>query len=289
MNVPFVDLKAQYESLRPGMDKAIQDVLNRTAYILGPEVRAFEESFAEFVGVSNVVGVSSGTDALHLALLGLGIGPGDEVITVPDTYIATCEAISHVGADVVFVDADPRTYNINPALIEQAITDRTKAIMPVHLYGQPADMDPIIEIAERHDLFVIEDAAQAHGATYKGRKVGTFGDISCFSFYPGKNLGAYGDAGAIATDDDELAQRIQILSNHGQEVKYEHLVVGYCDRLDNLQGAVLGVKLPHLDGWNASRQSRAGMYDDCLANVPNIVTHTFLLKIRVFTIYMSFR
>jgi dTDP-4-amino-4,6-dideoxygalactose transaminase len=272
MNVPFVDLKAQYESLRPQMDEAIQDVLNRTAYILGPEVRAFEGAFAKFVGVSNVVGVSSGTDALRLALEGLGIGPGDEVITVPDTYIATCEAITHVGADVVFVDADSKTYNIDPMQIEQAISERTKAIMPVHLYGQAADMDPIMEIAQRHNLFVIEDAAQAHGATYKGRKVGTLGDISCFSFYPGKNLGAYGDAGAIATNDDALAHRIRILSNHGQEVKYEHLDVGYCDRLDNLQGAVLGVKLPHLGGWNASRQSRAALYDDCLANIPGIVT-----------------
>ncbi|MFN2117696.1 MAG: DegT/DnrJ/EryC1/StrS family aminotransferase [Candidatus Promineifilaceae bacterium] len=272
MEVPFVDLQAQYQSLRPQMDEAIQEVLDNTAYILGPGVSDFEEAFADFIGVSNVVGASSGTDALRLALLGLGIGPGDEVITVANTFIATCEAISHVGADIVLVDAHHETYNIDPAKIEQAITERTKAIIPVHLYGQPADMDPIMEIAERHNLFVIEDAAQAHGAIYKGRKVGTIGDVSCFSFYPGKNLGAFGDGGAVGTNNDELAHHIKILTNHGQEVKYEHLIIGYCDRLDSLQGAVLSVKLPYLDGWNVSRRSRAALYDDCLANIPGIVT-----------------
>lgn len=272
MNVPFVDLKAQYASLRPAMDEAIQNVLDRTAYILGPEVASFEQAFAEYVGVEHVVGVSSGTAALRLALEALGIGPGDEVITVPDTYIATCEAITQVGADIRFVDADPRTYNIDSTKLEAAITERTKAIMPVHLYGQVADMDPILEIARRHNLFVIEDAAQAHGAKDKGRNAGTFGDVACFSFYPGKNLGAYGDAGAVATSNAEVADRVRVLSNHGQKRKYEHLAVGYCDRLDNLQGAVLGIKLPHLDGWNARRRSRAAIYDECLANVPGVVT-----------------
>ncbi len=272
MNVTFVDLKAQYATLRPAMDDAIQSVLDRTAYILGPEVSSFEQAFGEFVGVDHVVGVSSGTAALRLALEALGIGRGDEVITVPDTYIATCEAITQVGADIRFVDADPQTYNIDSSKIEAAITDRTKVIMPVHLYGQVADMDRILEIARRHNLFVIEDAAQAHGATSNGRKAGTFGDAACFSFYPGKNLGAYGDAGAVVTNDAAVADRVRVLSNHGQKRKYEHLAVGYCDRLDNLQGAVLGIKLPHLDGWNAARRSRAALYDECLANVPGIVT-----------------
>lgn len=272
MNVPFVDLKAQYQSLRPEMDIAIQDVLDRTAYILGPEVRAFEESFAQFIGVEHVVGVSSGTASLRLALQALGIGPGDEVITVPDTYIATCEAISHVGATVRFVDADAKSYNLNPDLLAGALTENTKAIMPVHLYGQVADMDPILEFARENDLYVIEDAAQAHGATYKGRNAGTFGDIACFSFYPGKNLGAYGDAGAVATNSAEIADRVRMLSNHGQKQKYEHLIVGACDRLDNLQGAVLGVKLPHLAGWSEARRSRAAIYEECLSAVPGIIT-----------------
>lgn len=272
MNVPFVDLKAQYRALQPQMDEAIQSVLNRTAFIMGPEVKSFEKAFAEYIGVKHVVGVGSGTSALRLALVALDIGPGDEVITVPDTYIATCEAISHTGATVVFVEADAQTYNLDPNKLEAAITDKTKAVLPVHLYGQPADMQEIMTIARRHNLYVIEDAAQAHGASHKGQRIGTFGDISCFSFYPGKNLGAYGDGGAVATDDDDLAAKMRLLHNHGQEVKYEHLVVGYCDRLDNLQAAVLGIKLPHLDDWNAARRSRAAIYDEILGNVPGITT-----------------
>jgi len=272
MKVPFVDLKMQYDALRPEMDAAIQSVLDRTAYIMGPEVTAFEAAFAAYVGMAHAVGVGSGTDALRLALEGLGVGPGDEVITVPDTYIATCEAITHVGAEVRLVEVDPHTYNMDPARLEAALTPRTKALLPVHLYGQPADMDPILAVARRHNLWVIEDAAQAHGATYRGRKTGTFGDAACFSFYPGKNLGAYGDAGAVVTNDAALAERLRMLRNHGQQVKYEHLLVGYCHRLDNLQAAVLGVKLPHLDGWNAARRSRAAIYDEYLQNVPGIVT-----------------
>lgn len=272
MNIPFVDLKAQYRSLQPQVDEAIQSVLDRTAFIMGPEVSAFENAFAEYIGVKHVIGVGSGTAALRLALEVLGIGPGDEVITTPDTYFATCEAISHVGADVRFVEADAKTYNLDPKQLEAAISDKTKAIMPVHLYGQAADMGPIVEIARKHGLFVIEDAAQAHGATYKGQRVGTFGDIACFSFYPGKNLGAYGDGGAIVTNNDELADQLRLLRNHGQKIKYEHLVVGYCDRLDNLQAAVLGQKLPHLDSWNEGRRTRAAIYDECLQNVPAIVT-----------------
>jgi len=293
MNIPFVDLKAQYYSLKSEMDATIQSVLERSAFILGPEVEAFERAFADYIGVKHAIGVGSGTDALRLALEALGIDPGDEVITVANTYIATCEAISHVGATVRLVDADPRTYNIDvgklAALVESlighrpsAIGHRLKAIIPVHLYGQPADMGPIMEIAHKYGLKVIEDCAQAHGAKIRNsqspipnpqsRMVGTFGHIACFSFYPGKNLGAYGDAGAVLTNDDEIAEKVRMLRNHGQKVKYEHLVVGYCHRLDNLQAAVLNVKLPYLDGWNAARRNRAALYDKLLQDVPGIVT-----------------
>jgi dTDP-4-amino-4,6-dideoxygalactose transaminase len=307
MNVPFVDLKAQYASLKPQMDTAIQSVLDRAAFILGKDLADFEQAFAQYVGVKHVVGVCSGTDALEMALRACGIGPGDEVITVPNTYIATCEAISQVGATIRWVEVDERTYNMNmdPANVEAAITPRTKALLPVHLYGQPADMAPIMAVARKHGLKVIEDCAQAHGATYRidGRgkmeneighpsstlhspssilhspsstlhspRVGTFGDVACFSFYPGKNLGAYGDGGAVLTDDDEIADRVRLLRNHGQREKYVHLIEGYCHRLDNLQAAVLGVKLPYLDGWNAARWAHAALYDKLLADVPGVVT-----------------
>lgn len=282
MNVPFVDLKAQYAFLKPQMDAAIQSVLDRTAFILGLEVTDFEQAFARYVGVKHCVGVCSGTDAIEMALRACGIGPGDEVITVPNTYIATCEAISQAGAMIRWVEADPRTYNIAPAGIEAAITPRTKAILPVHLYGQLADMVEIMDVARRHGLLVIEDAAQAHGARIANRKsqirnpqsqmVGTFGDAACFSFYPGKNLGAYGDAGAVCTDNDEIADMVRMLRNHGQREKYVHLIEGYTHRLDNLQAAVLGVKLPHLDGWNAARRAHAALYNKLLADVPGVVT-----------------
>jgi dTDP-4-amino-4,6-dideoxygalactose transaminase len=254
------------------MDAAIQSMLDRSAFILGSEVTAFEQAFADYIGVKHAIGVGSGTDALRLGLEGLGVGPGDEVITVANTYIATCEAITHAGAEVRLVDADPRTYNMDPTSIEAALTARAKAIMPVHLYGQPADMAPIMKLAREHRLKVVEDCAQSHGARYGGQRTGTFGDVSCFSFYPGKNLGAYGDAGAVVTNDDEVAEKVRMLSNHGQKVKYEHLIVGYCHRLDNLQAAVLGVKLPHLDEWNTARRSRAALYDQLLRDVPGIVT-----------------
>ena len=303
--IPFVDLKAQYHSLRPEIDAAVQSVLDRTAFILGPEVAAFEQAFADYIGVKHAIGVGSGTDALRLALEALGIGPSDEVITVANTYIATCEAITHVGAEVRFVDADPRTYNMDVEKLEvgswkledgewkmesgKGIGDRgrLKAIIAVHLYGQPANMELIMEIARKHGLKVIEDCAQAHGATYKGHKVGTFGDVACFSFYPSKNLGACGDAGAVLTDDDEIAERVRLLRNHGQKVKYEHLVVGYCHRLDNLQAAVLNVKLPHLDEWNAARRSRVALYDQMLQNVPGIVTPYVLPQVEpVYHLYV---
>jgi len=300
LKVPLVDLKAQYHTLKPEMDAAIESVLEHSAFIMGPEVTAFEQAFADYIGVKHAIGVSSGTDALRLALEALGIGPGDEVITVANTYIATCEAISHVRAIVRLVDADPRTYNMDveklKTLVESRIghrpsatSHRLRAIIPVHLYGQPADIGPIMEIACQYELKVIEDCAQAHGAKVTDgkrqpsaighppsaigyRPVGTFGDVACFSFYPGKNLGAYGDGGAVLTDDDEVAERVRLLRNHGQKVKYEHLVVGYCHRLDNLQAAVLNVKLPHLDEWNAARRSRAALYDELLPDVPDIVT-----------------
>jgi dTDP-4-amino-4,6-dideoxygalactose transaminase len=254
------------------MDAVIQNVLEQCAFILGSEVVEFEREFARYIGVKHAVGVCSGTDALEMALRACSVGPGDEVITVPNTYIATCEAISQVGATIRWVEVDERTYNISPANVEAAITPRTRAILPVHLYGQPADMAPIMEIARRHGLKVIEDCAQAHGATYRGKKVGTFGEVGCFSFYPGKNLGAYGDGGAVVTNDDGIAEKVRMLRNHGQREKYVHLIEGYCHRLDNLQAAVLGVKLPHLDGWNKARQAHAALYDTLLAAIPEVVT-----------------
>jgi len=271
LTIPFVDLKAQYRSLKPQMDAAIGSVLERAAFILGPETAAFEAAFAESIGVKSVIGVASGTDALEMAVRACGIGPGDEIITVANTYIATCEAITLAGAQVRLVDCDPRTYNIDPSRIEAAITARTKAIMPVHLYGQPADMDPIMAVARKHGLRVIEDCAQSHGATYKGRTSGTFGDVACFSFYPGKNLGAYGDGGAVATNDDAIADHVKLLRNHGQKEKYIHLIVGACHRLDNIQAAVLNVKLPHLADWNARRRQVARWYDAKLARIDGVV------------------
>ena len=234
-----------------------------------------------------MVGVGSGTDALRMSIQALGIGPGDEVITVANTYIATCEAISHAGAEVLLIDVDARTYNMNPDKIEEAITPRTKAIIPVHLYGQPADMKPIMDIANKHSLYVIEDCAQSHGSTYRGRKTGTFGHIACYSFYPGKNLGAYGDAGAVATNNEQIAEKVRILCNHGQKVKYEHLMVGYCHRLDNLQAAVLNVKLPYLEEWNSRRRSRAALYNELLKDIPGIMTPQILAGVEaVYHLYV---
>lgn len=270
--IPFVDLGAQYETIREEIDAAIQSVVGRSAFSGGVEHSDFEAAFAAYLGVKHCVGVSSGTDALEISLRALGVGAGDEVITVANTFFATCEAISLAGADVKFVDADPITYNIDPTLIEAAITERTKAIIPVHLYGQPADMDSILSIAQRHSLRVIEDAAQAHGATWKGKRVGSFGDIACFSFYPSKNLGAYGDAGAVVTNNPVLAEAVRMASNHGQRERYVHETVGACHRLDNLQAAVLGVKLRHLNSWNVARQRVAALYDELLADVPSVVT-----------------
>ncbi len=266
MPIPLVDLKAQYHSIKPEVDAAIARVMENTSFILGKEVELFEHAYAAFCGVEHAVGVSSGTDALQLALLACDVGPGDEVITTTMTFIATASAISHVGARPVLVDIDPRTRNIDPACIEAAITPRTKAILPVHLYGQPADMDPILAIAQTHGLRVIEDACQAHGASYKGRRAGALADGGCFSFYPAKNLGGAGDGGAFTTNDAELAARVRNLRDHGRTTKYSHSAVGYTYRLDALQAAILAVKLPHLDAWNQARRDRVTRYNTLLAH-----------------------
>lgn len=269
--VPFLDLRAQYRSIKAEVDAAIQHVLDTHAFVLGPELVDFERAFAAFLGAKHAVGVSSGTDALELVLRAYGIGPGDEVITAVNTYIATCEAVSATGATVRWVDADPRTYNLDPALLEAAITPRTRAVIPVHLYGQPATMGSIVEIARARGLKVVEDAAQSVGATWRGRQTGVLGDVGCFSFFPGKNLGAYGDGGAVVTDDDELAERIRLLRHHGMREKYVHEIEGFCRRLDNLQAAVLGVKLRHLPDWNDGRRKVAARYDRLLSGLPEVV------------------
>jgi len=262
--IPLVDLKRQYVSIKQEMDEKISGVLKNTAFILGPEVREFEKDFSAFCGTEHAVGVSSGTEALSLALLALSVGRDDEVVTTPNTFIATAGAISHVGAQPVLVDVDPESYNIDASLVEGAITKRTKAIIPVHLYGQPSEMEAILQVAKRHNIKVIEDACQAHGAEYRGRRVGSFGDIAAFSFYPGKNLGAYGDGGAVVTDKGELAERIRLLRDHGSPKKYYHEIIGYNSRLDEIQAAVLRVKLRYLNEWNEKRRKNANIYSEYL-------------------------
>jgi len=264
MQVPFVDLKAQYQIIKPDIDSAIQNVISSTAFILGKAVSEFEEKFAKYCETRHCIGVNSGTSALTLALQTLGIGKGDEVITAANTFIATAEAISSVGAKPVFSDILEKDYNLDPAKLGKAITKRTKAIIPVHLYGQPADADPILEIAERKGIFVIEDACQAHGALYKKKKVGGLGILGCFSFYPGKNLGAYGEGGAITCNDDKLAQKIKMLRDHGSSNKYHHEFIGNNYRLEGIQGAILSVKLEHLDQWNDQRRKNADLYREFL-------------------------
>jgi dTDP-4-amino-4,6-dideoxygalactose transaminase len=265
VEVPFLELKSQYAALKPAIDMAIARVLERAWFIMGAELEAFEEAFAAACGARFCVGVGNGTEALHLALRALDVGPGDEVITVAHTFIATALAISWTGARPVFVEVDPATYTINVERAAAAITPRTRAILPVHLYGQPADLGPLIELAQERGLRVLEDCAQAHGARYGGRVVGTFGAIGSFSFYPGKNLGAYGDGGALVTDDAALAERLRLLRNYGQTAKYHHATQGYNSRLDELQAAVLAVKLGYLDAWNARRRALAARYDALLA------------------------
>jgi dTDP-4-amino-4,6-dideoxygalactose transaminase len=265
MNVPFVDLRAQYLSIKAEIDEAIGRVLDTTAFVLGREVEAFEAAFAEYVGAKFCVGLNSGTAAVQLAVMACELGAGDEVIVPANTFFATAEGVSTAGATPRFVDADPVSFNLDPTKIEAAINERTRAIMPVHLYGQSADLDPIFDIAARHNLLVIEDAAQAHGSLYKGKRVGALGHVGCFSFYPGKNLGAYGEGGAVVTNDAEVARRVRLLRDHGSERKYRHEIIGYNFRLEGIQGAVLMVKLRHLDKWNDLRRAHAARYNELLS------------------------
>jgi len=266
VKVPYLDLKAQYQSIKPEIDAAISRVLESCQFVLGSEVAGFEQNFATYCGTSECIALNSGTSALHLALLAAGIGPGDEVITVPFTFVASVAAILYAGARPVLIDIEPRSFTMDPAAIEAAVTARTKAILPVHLYGQPADMDPIMDLARGHGLIVIEDAAQAHGAKYKGRPVGSIGDMACFSFYPGKNLGAYGEGGAVTTSNAEYAHTIRMLRDWGQDRKYHHVLRGYNYRMEGFQGAVLGVKLRHLNQWTEARWRIVRQYNDLLVN-----------------------
>jgi dTDP-4-amino-4,6-dideoxygalactose transaminase len=266
VRVPFLDLKAQYHSIKPEIDAAVAKILESTQFVLGDEVAGFEREFAAYCGAAQGVAVNSGTSALHLAFLAAGIGSGDEVITIPHTFVATVAAIRYTGARAVFVDVDPVTYTMDPAKVEAAITPRTRAIVPVHLYGHPADMDPILEIGRRRKLLVVEDAAQAHGAKYKGRPTGSMGDMACFSFYPGKNLGAYGEGGLVATNNEDYARTIRMLRDWGQDRKYHHVLAGYNYRMEGLQGAILRVKLRSLERWTEARRAHAARYRALLAD-----------------------
>jgi dTDP-4-amino-4,6-dideoxygalactose transaminase len=266
IKVPYLDLKAQYASIKPEIDAAIARVLDSCQFVLGSEVAGFEQEFSTYCGTSECIAVNSGTSALHLALIAAGVGPGDEVITVPFTFVASVAAVLYAGAQPVLVDIDPRSFTLDPVAIEAVITPRTKAILPVHLYGQPADMDPIMEVARRHGLIVIEDAAQAHGAKYKGRPVGSIGDMACFSFYPGKNLGAYGEGGAVTTSNAEFARTIRMLRDWGQDRKYHHVLRGFNYRMEGFQGAILRVKLRHLEQWTEARRALVHQYDELLAD-----------------------
>lgn len=288
--ISFVDLKIQYAALSQEINSAIQNVMDRSDFILGEDVEEFEKEFGGFIGSKYNIGVASGTDALHLAMLVAGVKAGDEVITVANTFISTALAISYTGARPVLVDIDDRTFNMNVNQIEKAITKKTKAIIPVHLYGQPADMDAVMEIAKKKKLAVIEDACQSHGAIYKGKTTGTIGDIGCFSFYPGKNLGAYGDGGLIATNNPDIADKAELLRNYGQRKKYYHEMKGYNSRLDTMQAAVLRVKLKRLKEWNESRAKNAGLYNrllkdtdvvlPCKADYGTHVYHLHVIRVR---------
>ena len=290
MQVPFLDLKAHHEPLKDEILAAIHEVIAVNAFAGGPFVEKFEREFAAFCNCEHAIGVGNGTDALWLVMLALGIGAGDEVITVPNSFMATAEAISYTGAKPVFVDVDEGTYTMDPKLLERAMTPRTKAIIPVHLYGQCADMDPILEIAGKRKIPVIEDACQAHGAAYKGRKAGSLGIAGCFSFYPGKNLGAFGEAGAVTTNDEGLAKRIQMFRDHGQAKKYYHAVIGWNARMDGIQGAVLRVKLKYLAKNNERRLGHAKRYDQAFAGTKVVCTtradcgspvyHLYVLRVR---------
>jgi dTDP-4-amino-4,6-dideoxygalactose transaminase len=286
MKVPFVDLKAQYASISGEVQQAISVVLERGDFILGKELLLFEEAFAEYCGTVAAIGLDSGTSALELALRACDVGPGDEVITAANTFIATALAISYTGATPVLVDVNPRTYTIDPSLLESAITSRTRAIIPVHLYGQPADMDPIIEIAMNHGLVVIEDACQAHGAKYKGKRVGSFGNAAAFSFYPAKNLGAYGDGGIVVTNDEQTATTIRMLRNYGEIEKYRHELRGFNRRLDTVQAAILSVKLKALDSWIAARREHAQLYSELLDHSPILLPSEATYAHSVYHLYV---
>lgn len=266
--IPLADLREQYRRLKPEIDSAIAAVLENAQFVLGPAVESFERQFASYCGVSHAIGVNSGTSALHVALLAAGVGPGDEVVTVPFTFVATIAAIEYAGAKPVFVDIEPDYYTMDPASLERAITPRTKAVLPVHLFGQPADMDSIAEIARRHKLVVIEDASQAHGSEYKGRRAGSMSEIACFSFYPGKNLGAYGEGGAAVTNNAQYADTMRLLRSWGERTRYEHSLKAFNYRMDGIQGAVLGVKLKHLEQWTETRRTLAATYQRMLAGTP---------------------
>jgi dTDP-4-amino-4,6-dideoxygalactose transaminase len=272
MRIPFVDLSAQYHAIKEEIDRAVSGVLNGGFYILGEEVASFEAEFARYMGSNHAVAVGSGTEALHLALLAAGVGQGDEVITVPNISAPTASAISFAGARPVFVDIDPETYNMDPARLEGCLrkgSSKVKAVIPVHLYGHPADMDPIMDIARSHGLKVIEDACQAHGAMYKGKRAGSVGDAGCFSFYPTKNLGAYGDGGMVVTDDGDMAEKVRMLRNYGEKSKYHNVIKGFNSRLDELQAAMLRVKLRHLEEYNEKRRSLAALYARLLTGGPS--------------------
>ncbi len=304
MKIPLVDLKSQYEEIKDEIQGAINRVLDSTAFILGEELAKFEEEFAKFCNTKYAVGTSSGTSALHLALLSLGIGEGDEVITTPYTFTATVETIIHSGAKPVFIDINPRDYNIDVQKLGEFIKKRCKvnsktnqptnkqtnqlirAIIPIHLYGQPADLDPILKLAKKYNLKVIEDACQAHGAKYKGKRVGSIGDIGCFSFYPGKNLGAYGDGGMVVTNDGKMTNKIRMLRDHGRREKYEHLMVGYNYRLDALQAAILRVKLKYLDEWNEKRRKNALIYNELLKDFDVITPYEEEYARHVYHLYV---
>ena len=283
--VPFVDLKTQYHSIQDEITTAIRGVLESCQFTLGKEVAAFEEEFAAYCGVKHAVAVNSGTSALHLALLAAGIGPGAEVIAPAMTFVATVAAIWYTGAKPVLVDIDPQSYTIDVSRIEAAITPRTRAILPVHLYGQPADMDPLLTIAKRRNLLVIEDAAQAHGAEYNGRRAGSFGEMGCFSFYPGKNLGAYGEGGLVTTNHPEYVRTIRMLRDWGAEKKYQHVLKGYNYRMEGIQGAVLRVKLRHLEAWTEARRTNARRYDTLLAGAGVVTPKAMPYARHVYHIY----
>jgi dTDP-4-amino-4,6-dideoxygalactose transaminase len=278
LKIELINLKRQYHQTKDEINEAMEKVLENGQYILGPEEKALEKEIAEYLGVEYAIGVANGTDALVLALRALNIGLGDEVITTPFTFFATAEAISHVGAVPVFADVDPDTYNINPDLIEEKITERTKAVIPVHIFGQPCDMDRIIEIAKKHNLYVIEDACQAMGAEYKGQKVGTFGDAACFSFFPTKNLGGYGDGGMVITNNSNIAEKVDMLRKHGSKKKYYNEEIGYNSRLDELQAAILRVKLRYHDKWNKMRISAANKYDSLLSDLSDVIKTPYKIK-----------